>query len=46
VVVALALGATAVSSAIFIILEMYKPFGGMLRIPPTPILDVLNELGR
>jgi hypothetical protein len=46
VVVALALGATTVSSAIFIILEMYRPFGGMLRIPPTPILDVLSELGR
>ena len=46
IVVVFALGAIAVSSAILIILEMYKPFGGILRIPPTPILDVLSELGR
>ena len=42
VVVALALGAIAVSSAVFIILEMYKPFSGILRISPIPILDALK----
>jgi hypothetical protein len=46
VVVTLALGALAVSSAIFIILEMYTPFSGVLRIAPTPILDALREMGR
>ncbi len=46
VVVVLALGAIAVSSAVFVILEMYKPFSGVLRISPAPILDVLSELGR
>lgn len=46
VLVVLALGAIAVSSAVFIILEMYKPFGGILRISPTPILDALSEMGR
>ena len=45
VVVVFALGAIAVSSAILIILEMYKPFGGLLRIPPTPILNALSQLG-
>jgi hypothetical protein len=45
VVVALALAAIAVSSAIFIILEMYKPFGGVLMISPAPILDALSEMG-
>ena len=45
VVVALALGAIAVSSAVFVILGMYNPFSGVLRIPPTPILDALNEIG-
>ncbi len=44
VIVMLALSAIAVSSAIFIILEMYKPFNGVLRISPTPILDALSEL--
>ncbi len=46
VVVVLALGAIAVSSAVFIILEMYKPFSGILRISPIPILDALSEMGR
>jgi hypothetical protein len=46
VVVALALGAMAVSSAIFLILEMYTPFRGVLRISPAPILDALSQLGR
>jgi hypothetical protein len=42
----LALGAMAVSSAIFLILEMYTPFRGMLKILPTPILDALTQMGR
>jgi hypothetical protein len=46
VFVTLALGALAASSAIFIILEMYTPFSGILRISPTPILDALSEMGR
>jgi len=46
VVVALAVGAMAVSSAIFLILEMYTPFRGVLRISPTPILDTLSQMGR
>jgi hypothetical protein len=46
VIVALALGAIAVSSAVFLILEMYKPFSGVLRISPIPILDALREMGR
>jgi hypothetical protein len=46
VVVALALGAIAVSSAVFIILEMYKPFSGVLIIQLTQIADALSEMGR
>jgi hypothetical protein len=45
VVVALALGAMAVSSAIFLILEMYTPFTGVLKISPAPILDALSQMG-
>jgi len=45
VVVTLVLGAVAVSSAIFLILEMYRPFSGVLRISPTPILDALSQMG-
>jgi Protein of unknown function (DUF4239) len=45
VVVTLVLGAMAVSSAIFLILEMYRPFSGVLGISPTPILDALSQMG-
>ena len=45
-VATLALSAIAVSSAIFIILEMYTPFSGVLRIPPTPILEAVKQMGR
>lgn len=46
VVVTLCLGALAVSSAIFIILEMYSPFSGVLRISPSPVIEALNQLQR
>jgi Protein of unknown function (DUF4239) len=45
VVMTLAFGAMAVSSAIFLILEMYTPFSGVLRISPSPILDALSQMG-
>ena len=37
--------ALAVSGAIFIIMEMYSPFSGMLRISPVAIQDALNQMG-
>jgi hypothetical protein len=46
VLVILALGAMAVSSAIFLILEMYTPFRGILKISPIPILDALSQMAR
>ncbi|HTZ90297.1 MAG TPA: hypothetical protein VMA71_08150 [Alloacidobacterium sp.] len=46
VVATLALSALAVSSAIFIILEMYTPFGGVMRISPAPIVEALKQMGR
>lgn len=46
VVATLALSALAVSSAIFIILEMYAPFSGVLSISPAPILEALKEMAR
>ena len=38
--------ALAVSGAIFLMLEMYTPFSGVLRISPAPILEALNQMGR
>jgi len=37
--------AFAVTGAIFIILEMYSPFAGILRISPQPIYDALTQIG-
>jgi hypothetical protein len=45
-VATLAVSALAVSAAIFLILEMYTPFSGVLRISPRPVLDALSQMGR
>jgi hypothetical protein len=37
--------AVAVSGAIFVIMEMYSPFSGVLRISPVPVHDALNQMG-
>ena len=44
VLVAFALGAFTVSTAILIIVEMYSPFEGILRISPAPVLDALSQM--
>jgi len=46
VAVALGLAALAVSGAIFITLEMYSPFQGLVQIPSTPLRQALAHLGR
>jgi hypothetical protein len=42
--VAFALGALTVCTAVLVIVEMYSPFTGILRISPAPVLDVLNQM--
>ena len=44
VTMALLVCALAVSAAIFIIMEMYSPFSGMLKISPVAIRDALNQM--
>jgi hypothetical protein len=46
VIVTLIVAALAVSAAIFIIREMYDPFGGVFRLTPGPVLNVLSEIGQ
>jgi hypothetical protein len=46
VLIALGLCALAVSGAIFIMLEMYTPFSGLLQIPSAPLREALSLLGR
>jgi hypothetical protein len=44
VIVALMVCAAAASAAIFIIMEMYSPFSGTMRISPAAIYDALNQM--
>jgi hypothetical protein len=46
VVVALGLCALAVSGAIFVTLEMYSPFQGIVQISSAPLREALAHLGR
>lgn len=46
VVVALALCALAVSGAIFVTLELYKPFEGIVQLSSAPLREALAHLGR
>jgi hypothetical protein len=46
VFVTLGLSALAVSAAIFLILEMYTPFSGILRISSAPVMEALSQMGR
>lgn len=42
----LAVCALAVSSAVFLILELDRPFTGMIQIPSDPLRSALEQLGR
>jgi hypothetical protein len=44
VIVTLIVCALAVSAAIFIIMEMYSPFSGILKISPAAVRDALSQM--
>lgn len=46
VIVALGLCALAVAGAIFILLDLYKPFSGLLQISSATLRDALAQLGK
>ena len=46
VIATLFVGALSVSGAIFLILEMYSPFAGVIQIPSTPLRNALSLLGQ
>jgi len=45
-ILALMVSALAVSGAIFLILELDQPFGGLIRISSQPMLNALHQLGK
>jgi hypothetical protein len=46
VVVSLFTSALAVCTAIFLILEMYQPYGGLIHVSDAPLLAALAQLGQ
>lgn len=40
------ISAASVSSAILMILEMYNPYAGLIRLPSTPVRAALKQLGK
>jgi hypothetical protein len=46
IIVIFVFGALAVTGAVLIILELYTPFKGVLRISPDPILEAISQMGR
>jgi membrane-bound ClpP family serine protease len=46
VITALFLAALSVSAAIFLIVEMYAPFGGLIKISSAPLRAGLGNLGQ
>jgi hypothetical protein len=46
VIVALALCAMAVSGAVFVTLEMYRPFEGIVQLSSTPLREALAHMMR
>jgi len=45
-ILALTVSALAVSGAIFLILELDQPFGGVIRISSQPMVNALNQLAK
>jgi hypothetical protein len=46
VLTALFVAGLSVSGAIFLILEMYKPYGGLIQVSSAPLRDALMHLGQ
>ena len=46
VVLSLLVAAVAVCGAVFLMVEMYYPYGGLIRVSPAPVLSALTQMGR
>jgi hypothetical protein len=45
-VVALAIGAVAVSSALYLVIDLSEPYSGLFRVSAAPIQQVLEQIGK
>jgi hypothetical protein len=46
VVVSLLVAAVAVCGAVFLMVEMYYPYGGLIQVSPAPLISALTQMGR
>ncbi len=46
ITIAVLASASSVASAIFLILELDRPFGGIIRIPSKPLAHALTPLSK
>jgi hypothetical protein len=45
-IASLMVGAASVSGAVFLILELDRPFGGLIRISSQPVINAISQLGQ
>jgi hypothetical protein len=45
-IVALGMGAFAVGTAVFLIIDMSEPYGGLFRVPPDALVQTLQVIGK
>jgi hypothetical protein len=45
-VVTMAVGAIAVSTAVYLVVDLSQPYSGLFQVSPQPLQDVIQELGR
>jgi hypothetical protein len=43
---AMAVGAIAVSTAVYLVIDLSQPYSGVFRVSPAPIEEVLTEMGK
>jgi hypothetical protein len=46
VVISLFVAAAAVCGAVFLMVEMYYPYGGLIQVSPAPLISALAQMGR
>jgi hypothetical protein len=46
VVISLLVASAAVCGAVFLMVEMYYPYGGLIQVSPAPLISALAQMGR
>jgi hypothetical protein len=46
VVISLLVASDAVCGAVFLMVEMYYPYGGLIEVSPAPLISALTQMGR